>query len=277
MPVRLQFLSPRSFGPRRRAAPLRKREAQSMPPHAGWGCATGRPWAGTSLTTWPWSASACWRSCTPRNSRNHLRRATAAAPRPPCPLSNRPTFDPLPLENRDARVLSRARPQVPVPAAGLGARAVREADPPIGHRIPIRCGPAGGRARGPLRRPPFSGVRIHRNRALDGDTILRRGWCCAPRAAVLLHFAVRAGDVQEQLRNQDPGDEMRSNLMCILASAVCAAGWWWLTKDLVVAGVSFALGAWSLLRSPKGERTAVLIIASSVVPGFFIAIIRSLF
>jgi hypothetical protein len=68
---------------------------------------------------------------------------------------------------------------------------------------------------------------------------------------------------------------MRSNLMCILTSAAGAVGWWWISKSLFVTGLALVLGLWSSLRASKEERTAWLLMASPVVPGYLAALLTS--
>ena len=70
---------------------------------------------------------------------------------------------------------------------------------------------------------------------------------------------------------------MRSNLICVLMCAAAPAGWWWITKNIFVAGTGMAVGLWFSLREPQEERKAPLLVADAVVPGFFLAILNSVF
>ena len=70
---------------------------------------------------------------------------------------------------------------------------------------------------------------------------------------------------------------MRSNLMCVLMCAAAAAGWWWITRNLFVAVTGLSVGLWFSLREPEEERKLPLLVADAVVPGFFGALLNSVF
>ena len=70
---------------------------------------------------------------------------------------------------------------------------------------------------------------------------------------------------------------MRSNLTCVLMCVAGAAGWWWITRDIFVAGTGLSLGLWFSLREPEEERKTPVLVADAVVPGFFLALVNSVF